>query len=475
MQPDGHVLLFTAGVALLTGVLFGLAPAWNAFASAPVSALREMGRAGETRSRRLFGKGLVVAQVTLSVVLLSAAGLFVRHLSNLRNLDLGFQRDHVLLVTLDPARSGYSREQLSRPYQELLGRLEAIPGVRSATISGATPISGAGASRFITVAGHQERPEDRRYVSLNWVAPKYFETLGTPFLAGRDFNFQDQGRSRVAIVNQAMARYYFADGNPIGKHVKLDGDDKPYEIVGMVGDAKYFEIREAAPRTIYFNMFQEGQVFSQFALRTYINPASVVPEVRRTVRESLKTIPVERVTTLADQVDASIVSERLIATIVRVIRRAGVVAYGHRHLRATGVHRGAARQRDRHSYGAGRDTKRCDPAGARRRAGNGLRRLGHRSAHRILEQKLRRQLDPGPAGKERRPDRLRHYSNDCGCAACSLRAGTPCGSRGSHGSAATRVGGTYQLHPFTIPNRESGYSYLSVVIGSTLAARRAGT
>ena len=313
VQPDGHVLLFTAGVALLTGVLFGLAPAWNAFASAPVSALREMGRVGQTRSRRLFGKGLVVAQVTLSVVLLSAAGLFVRYLSNLRNLELGFQRDHVLLATLDPARSGYSRERLSRSYQELLGRLEAIPGVRSATISGATPISGAGASRFITVAGHQERPEDRRYVSLNWVAPKYFQTFGTPFLAGRDFNFQDQGRSRVAIINQSMARYYFADGNPIGRQVTLDGDDKPYEIVGMVADAKYYEIREAPPRTVYFNMFQEGQVFSQFALRTYGNPNSVVPEVRRIVRESLKTIAVERFTTLADQVDASIVSERLIA------------------------------------------------------------------------------------------------------------------------------------------------------------------
>jgi predicted permease len=202
---------------------------------------------------------------------------------------------------------------LSRSYQELLGRLEAIPGVRSATISGATPISGAGASRFITVAGHQERPEDRRYVSLNWVAPKYFETFGTPFLAGRDFNFQDQGRSRVAIVNQSMGRYYFSDGNPIGRQVTLDGDDKPYEIVGMVADAKYYEIREAPPRTVYFNMFQEGQVFSQFALRTYGNPNSVVPEVRRIVRESLKTIAVERVTTLADQVDASIVSERLIA------------------------------------------------------------------------------------------------------------------------------------------------------------------
>ncbi len=315
VQPDLQSLLFTAGVALLTGLLFGLAPALSAFRSAPASALRQTGSAGETRLRRLFGKGLVAAQVASSVVLLSAAGLFVGHLSHLKNLDLGFHRDHVLLVTLDPARGGYKREQLSRPYQELLARLESIPGVRSATISGATPIQGAGASRFVIAEGRQERPEDRRYVSLNWVAPKYFGTFGTPLLAGRDFKFEDQGRPRVAIVNQAMARYYFGGANPIGKHVKLDGDDKPYEIVGVVGDAKYLELRETPPRTMYFNMFQEGRLFSQFALRTSVGPASVAGEVRRTVREFLKTVPVARVITLADQVDASIVPERLIATL----------------------------------------------------------------------------------------------------------------------------------------------------------------
>jgi putative ABC transport system permease protein len=312
VEPDAHVLLFTAGIALLTGVLFGLAPAWNAFASPPASSLRETVRAGETRLKRLFGKSLVVAQVALSVALLSAAGLFVRHLLDLEQLDLGFRRDHVLLATLNPARSGYNGERLAGAYRELLGRLEAIPGVRSATMSAGTPISGAGASRFATVEGHPERPEDRRYLSLNWVAPKFFETLGTPLLAGRDFNFQDQGRA--AIVNQAMARYYFGDGNPIGKHFKFDGDDKAYEIVGMAGDAKYYEIREATPRTIYLSAFQEGRVLSnQFALRTSVDPAALGPDVRRTVRDLLKTVPVVKVTTLADQVDASIVPERVVA------------------------------------------------------------------------------------------------------------------------------------------------------------------
>jgi len=314
VRPDARVLLFTAGVALATGLLFGLAPALRAWGTAPASSLRAAGPAGDTRLRRLFGKSLMVAQVAFSVALLAAAGLFVRHLSNLYS-GLGFRRDHVLLVTLDPARSGYRREQLSGPYRELLERLEKIPGVRSATLSGTTPISGAGANRDATVEGYQPRPGELRYLPENWVAPKYFETYGTPLLAGRDFTFEDEGRPRVVIVNRAMARYYFGDASPIGKHVLFDGDDRPYEIVGVVGDAKYRDPGEATSRTIYFNAFQEGRMFSQFSLRTSMAPGAVAGEVRRAVRETQKNISVERVTTLADQVDASLVGERLIAAL----------------------------------------------------------------------------------------------------------------------------------------------------------------
>src|SRR6185436_4882191 len=136
---DARVLLFTSAAAIATGVLFGLAPALNALAFGPSSSMREGGSAGEPRSRRLFGKSLVVAQVALSLVLLSAATVFVRHLSNLRNVDLGFQRNSVLLVNLNPQGSGLNRVQLRRLYQELLGRFQRIPGVRSASLSGVTP------------------------------------------------------------------------------------------------------------------------------------------------------------------------------------------------------------------------------------------------------------------------------------------------------------------------------------------------
>lgn len=311
--PDMHVLLFTAGAALLTGVLFGLAPAWNAFNSSPAFSLRDAGRAADTRLHRLFGKSLVAAQIALSVGLLSAAGLFIGNLSKLNHIDLGFQRDHVLLMSLDSAGSGYRREKLSRAYQGLLGRLQSIPGVQSATIAGGTPISGAGASRFVTVEGYVERPEDRRYVAVNWVAPKYFETLRTPLLAGRDFTLEDRGREPVAVVNEAMARYYFSHSEPIGKYITLDDDSRHYRIVGIVGNAKYYNVREPARRTIYLDTYQARQPGSELALRTNVNPRAVVDSVRRTIRELLPGVLVVRVTTLADQVDASIVPERLTA------------------------------------------------------------------------------------------------------------------------------------------------------------------
>ena len=324
VQPDWQVLSFTAAIAIGTAVLFGAAPAWHALTSAPAPSLRVHGAAGETRSRRLFGKSLVVLQVAFSVVLLTAASLFVHHLSNLRNQDFGFERASLLLVTLDPSKSGYAREQLFAPYQDLVGRLQTIPGVRSVTLSGVTPISGAGASRFIRVEGFDEPAEARRFVPLNWVGPRYFETFGTPLLAGREFSVADRGGPPVAIVNQAMARYYFGDRNPIGGRFQLVGasnsgvtgapPDQMYEIVGVVGDAKYLDLREVPPRTIYLNAYQEPRMIAnRLALSTAGRPGAFAADVQRIIREQLNTVAISNVTTMDDLVDQSIVPERVIA------------------------------------------------------------------------------------------------------------------------------------------------------------------
>jgi predicted permease len=312
--PDAHVLLFTAGLALLTGLLFGIWPVLHAWSTAPAASLREAGKGGDTRFRRHFGKALVTAQVALSVGLLSVASMFILHLSNIY-AGLGFERDHVLLATLDPSRTGYNRAQLARPYQEILERLRALPQVRSVTLSGTTPVLGAGANRDATVEGYQDKPGELRYLAENWVGPKYFETFGTPLLRGRDFTLQDEGGPRVAIVNQAMARHYFGDGNPLGKHVAFDRDPKPYEIVGEVGDAKYIDPRETTGRIIYLNAFQEGRLFSRFSMRTRGAPAAVAGDFRRIANGVLKNAAVERITTLEEQVDASLVPERLVVTL----------------------------------------------------------------------------------------------------------------------------------------------------------------
>jgi predicted permease len=307
------VLLFTAGVAVVTGVLFGMVPAWNAFASAQISTLRDSGTIGERRSGRLAGRLLVVSQVALSLIILSAAGVLVSHLSNLRNLNLGFDRQSVLLVALDPSQSGYERLQLSNRYRDLLSRLQTIPGVSAATLSATTPISGAGGALFVNVDGVPERPEDRRYVSINAVAPKFFATFGTPLLAGRDFAFEDEGRPPVAIVNQAMARHYFGTGNPLGRRFRFEGQDRSYEIIGVVADAKYLNLYETPPRMVYMNRFQEGRgTSSDFALRTTVNPTAVVADVRRVVSEVVPNVAVRKVTTLTEQIDSSIVVERLV-------------------------------------------------------------------------------------------------------------------------------------------------------------------
>ena len=324
--PDARVLLFTVAVTVLTGVLFGVAPAWIAFASAPASSLRGAGRSGDTQSRRLFGRGLVVAQVALSVVLLSAAALFIRHLSNLRNADLGFDRQAVLLVTIDSSHAGYQRDQLAPLFDELLERMQAIPGVRSATLSAVTPIEGPGAARMANVDGFAEKPEDRRFIPLNWVAPRYFETFGTPLRAGRDFRRDDDGRPPVAIVNDAFARYYFAGRNPIGGHFRFDGIERVYEIVGVVGTAKYQDLTETPLRTIYLSAVQEGRgTWQKLALRTAVPPASIAGEVRRTVRDTLKGVPIAKVTTLTEQLDSSIVAERMIALLSSAFAALGLL------------------------------------------------------------------------------------------------------------------------------------------------------
>ncbi|HEX6649615.1 MAG TPA: ABC transporter permease [Pyrinomonadaceae bacterium] len=340
VQPDLNLLLFTAFVTVLAAVLFGLAPAWYAIRNAAATSLRHAGKGGD-RSGRRFEHSLVSVQVALSVLLVSAATMFVGHVSRMRTLDLGFRSDNVLLMILNTSKTGLKRAELVPRLQQLQERMRHIAGVQSVAIGGCTPIQGCGAMRFVIVDEHPESEETRTRVSLNFVSPGYFETLRVPFKAGRDFSMQDVGRPRVAIINEAMAGHYFPGSDAVGKYFRVDPDkrfggwkgEEPYEVIGVVANSKNVDLHAPAPRSMFFNMFQENEVMAQFLLHTTVDPDSIAGQARQAVREELSAARVSRVTTLARQVDSAIVPERMVATLtsyfgVLAITLSGIGLYG---------------------------------------------------------------------------------------------------------------------------------------------------
>src|SRR5262245_30436670 len=317
---DARVLPFTIGVTVLAAVVFGLAPALAAFVSGPAPALRQ-DRAAQPRSRRLFGSALVVAQVAVSLTLLSVAQLYIGHLRDLRGPSLGFERERVLLMSVNTSRA-QNREQLAALYRDLSARLQAIPGVRSVAASGTTPLALGAASRFLRAEGFGEPAGNQRRVALNWVSPDYFATYGTPLIAGREFRESDVEQPRRAIVNQAVARQYFAGREAVGRRIWLENERDPYEIVGVVGDAKYSDIHVTA-RTIVYLFATMSRGTTELSLRTSGRPAAVAADARRLVTDLLGAGSVQRVTTLADQVDGAIVPERLTAILSGFFGAAG--------------------------------------------------------------------------------------------------------------------------------------------------------
>lgn len=317
--PDSSVILFTVMIAILTGLLCGMLPALNASNAAPASALLPGSRIGETKRQRLFGKGLA-SQVALALVLVSMAGLFLGYLSQLRN-NLGFERNNLLLMTLDFAQSGDNFTQYATLSQELINRLNAIPSVSSAAFSEMSPMEGPGAGAIAVAEDHPERQPE---VSLNNISPDYFKTYGTPFLAGRDFTSRDEAGSRVAIINETAARDIFGAENPVGRrftlnHITMTKEAKTFEVIGVVADAKYNHLEQPAPPTIYGNLFREGDSdlgsHSQLAIRTKLDPAAVDVTVRQIAGDVLKNVPIVQMIEMNDQLDSTIVPQRLFASL----------------------------------------------------------------------------------------------------------------------------------------------------------------
>jgi predicted permease len=316
IEPDlnGAVLAFTAGIALLTGLLFGVAPALAAVRGNPQAALHGAGsRATDSRSRATMRQTLVVAQVALSLMLLVGGGLFVRTLANLKSVDLGFRRQGVFTLSVLPA--AYSEARLDAFWPELLAQARQVPGVEHASVSVLTPLSGRSRGVRLRIEGFEDQP-----VTQNHVSQDYFNTFGIALLAGRSFTAADrEAAPRVAIFNEAAARYYFPGGNAIGATVEMGSGSRHerYEIVGVVGDAKHGNVREPAQRFLYIPVTQKRERLERLtlAVRTAGDPARLAAPLERQLRALGPDILVTERMTLEQQVDAALVQERLLSTV----------------------------------------------------------------------------------------------------------------------------------------------------------------
>jgi predicted permease len=301
------------------------------------------GSTGRARQWRVpLPKVLVVAQVAFSLFLLIGAGLFVRSLQNLKNLDAGFDRENVVLFGLDTG-NGYTPARRVQLQQQLLERLESLPGARSASISHLGLLSGGRTTNNIAVAGDTRRPdEDRRCFQLQ-VGAKYFTTMGIPLLQGRDFSLRElqpliglpgqpaatgqpqlsaqSNATQVAVINQAMARYFFGEKNPVGQRFSFrEGPykDTPIEIIGLAKDAKYEDLREPTRRIFYLSYFQwphggSQSVETRLLLRSIGDLSSAAAAIQRAVREIDPQLQALELQTMNDVVNEALTQERFIA------------------------------------------------------------------------------------------------------------------------------------------------------------------
>jgi predicted permease len=315
--PDTRVLLFTFAVSLATGLVFGLVPAIQASRPGVAGTLKEEGGA-VTGGNVRFRKGLVVAQVALSLLLLVGAGLFARSLYNLRTLDPGFETRELLSLAVEPDLNGYSPEASRAVLRRLQERFAAEPEVAAASMASNPLLTDARMVMTVGVDGYERKEDENTNLFSNRVGPGYFNTMAIPLLAGREFDDRDvAGAPKVAIVNETTARYFFKGESPIGRRIGLGDDPREIEIVGVVRDGKAYSLRDTAERFFYLPLLQdEAPSEATFYVRARPGAAdALAPRLRAVVREVDAALPVYAMTTMERQVDASLFFERMIAAL----------------------------------------------------------------------------------------------------------------------------------------------------------------
>ena len=319
LGANSTVLLFTIAVAALTGLLFGLVPAWRAGHIDPQAAMKSQGRGvAEGHSRFRAGKALVVAQVALSLVLIAGAGLLIGSWRKLATLDPGFRRDGVLVVKANIRELKTPEDQRSGLFTQMLERLRAVPGVRSASVSVLTPVGSMSWNEVLKVDGFTPKSDQDALSWMNAVSDRFFTTMGIPLLAGRDFDARDAATSaKVAIVSETMARKFFGTTAAVGRRFQVQQGNSwmgPVEVVGVVGDTKYQTLRDSAQPIVYYPQPQQEAMtnYRQFELWTDGPPSAIAPTVKAIIAEFGSKITLD-LTTLGAQLADSTGLARAIA------------------------------------------------------------------------------------------------------------------------------------------------------------------
>jgi predicted permease len=354
--PDLRILLFTLAVTVVTGLFFGLAPAIQSTKPNVGPTLKDQAGSVVSGGNAILRKSLVIAQVTLSLLLLIGAGLFVKSLNNIRELGPGFPVQRLIGFEVDPSLSGYKTERARAFYSRLTENIAAIPGVQSVGLANMRILEGNEWDNSVTVEGYTPAQQgDHPYAYMNMIGPDYFKTLGVPIVAGRDFNLSDteqvrhwpqetgdeQWTAAKIMINETFAKKYFGGQNAVGRHIGFGSDPgtkTDMEIIGVVKDIRYTSIRDEIPQQAYVPYFARQHLGQMTVyVRTATDPNSLFPILRAKVRELDSNIPVYAMRTTEEQIDNLLTTERLIAslsavfgflaTLLAVIGLYGVMAY----------------------------------------------------------------------------------------------------------------------------------------------------
>ncbi len=338
---NGIALLFTGGLALVTGLLFGLFPALHSTRPDLVAVLkRQSGQPSGSRSAARFRTSLATVQIGLSMVLLVSAGLFTKSLFNVSRVDLGLDVDHLITFGISPVRNGYTPEQRAALFERLEGELSTLPGVTGVTASLVPLLAGSNWGSSVSVEGFDAGPDTDTGSRYNEIGPGYFGTIGMPLLRGREFTPADRlDAPKVAIVNEQFARKFGLDTEAVGKWMSSGrSDDLDIRIVGLAPNAKYSEVKGEVPPLFFRPYRQDDDVGAMtFYVRTSVEPDQLLSAIPRVVAGLDPNLPVEELRTMAAQVQENVFLDRVVtilsaafavlATLLAAIGLYGVLAY----------------------------------------------------------------------------------------------------------------------------------------------------